>query len=179
MTSSKIFAPNMNFWDEQPLKPSREDYKEPLTPFKPVQNKAPLGLRSFASRNLFGTPVDQAPRGVESKKDSRFYTLYTRLENKGTVYYKNAVRKVQHLDNGSYFSVYQFTKTPGLLIKAYHGRTDYTFDAKKLRELLSHSLQSYRAVKKLGLPVAQIENITRAAKQGFFVQRKIVYPIDP
>lgn len=192
----ELIKPKMQYWLEPTEETPKEEflnveyqnkeYLDPLTPFKQTQKTAQK-TTSATARNLFTRPAKKhknvpvsapalAPAPVP--KDTLFSTLHTRLGKEGKIYYKKSDHEVTFLNKGHYCAVYQFIENPNLLVKAYHGGTDYKFDPIVLRKLLHHSLQSYDTVVSLGLPVAELVNKATAESDGFFVQNKIPHPID-
>lgn len=87
-------------------------------------------------------------------------------------------KKVCECARGSYSAVYEVQDSPDLVLKAYHGNIGVGFAEAALVKFMKKSLQNYKDIVTLNLPVAELINSETAIADGFILQKKIPHELD-
>ncbi len=133
------------------------------------------------------TPVKKAPvKRIRMEAISVFQTLHEALS---TNTFKYKVTCLAEGSNRSYFNVYTLednadpiisgVNNSDLVLKAFHGKNNSGFGETLLSAYLRNVIENYYALKRAGLPVAEIYNADTALQDGYIIQQKVSGRIDP
>lgn len=146
--------------------------------------------RPSSSPQFSKTPPPLTPKARRSSamRESPYEQQHLQLKD-GLFHYQGRVFQVSYFAKGTFSNVYIFNQqTPSiipsvgdnstLVLKAFHGEVDTGFLEGILKIYLQNSLDNYRAVQGLGLPVATIYNLDSAIGDRVIIQSKIPHPIN-